>query len=173
MCHNVPSVEILFGPLDAPSSGIHVRDHCTYYLHDIGPNHSTSLVIPWPSSWSFQSAEQRSFLFQLIGHTIYMPSSLITSLHRSFHNHPLGHFSQQNNGHFGSSWSNILSTFHCAKSFHFIGHFIDPICIISSVDAWSMGHSMSDRWVIHIPEHHTNYLHSIMYRYLFNNNHIR
>ena len=81
-----------------------------FTLH--GPNHSTSSVIPWPSSRSFQSAEHRSFLFHLMGHTIYIPSSLITPRHRSFYDLPLGHFNHQNIGHFCSNWSDILSTCH-------------------------------------------------------------
>ena len=34
--HYVPSVELLFHPLDAPSSSIHVREHRTYYVHTMG-----------------------------------------------------------------------------------------------------------------------------------------
>ena len=53
MGYYVPQGELLFCTLDAPPSDIHVQEHQTYYLHDIGSN------IP---------------------------------LHRSFYDHPLGHF---------------------------------------------------------------------------------
>ena len=32
----VPSVELLFCSLDAPSSGIHVQEYRTYYVHTMG-----------------------------------------------------------------------------------------------------------------------------------------
>ena len=36
MGHYVPRPELLFRPLDAPSSGIHVQEHRTYYVHTMG-----------------------------------------------------------------------------------------------------------------------------------------
>ena len=45
MGHYVPSGELLFRPLDAPSSGIHVQEYRTYYVHTMGHSDYTPSII--------------------------------------------------------------------------------------------------------------------------------
>ena len=45
---------LIFFPLDAPSSDIHVQEHQTYYLHTMGHTDYIPSNIRIPSYWSFQ-----------------------------------------------------------------------------------------------------------------------
>ena len=75
ICHYVPSGQIRFCPLDAPLSGIRVREHGTYYLHDTG------LIIPLHRS--FHAHPLGHFNLQNISHLRSSWSDILSTCHQA------------------------------------------------------------------------------------------
>ena len=126
MSHYVPSGELRFRPLDAPSSGIHIREYRNYCVHTMG--HSDYI----PSC--ILSTYDQAYFFLWVGHLFdkkmghfcTSPWDLLSTYHRAFYVLVMGHTCS-------SRWDDFVtenfSLFYQSFNDHTLGHLCT--CLIS------------------------------------------